>query len=91
MAEAVINKQDKGPILMVSSSETLEVLTIQVHSHLANIAKPGTYSQEANKLLKLNGMKTQLILPDNPPSEDIFKLRLTPTTETNEMETEQTT
>ena len=42
-----------------------------LHAHLVNIASPGSYNSQINKLLKQNNLP-QVKLPDNLPSADIL-------------------
>ena len=49
------------------------ILTCILHAHLGNIAHPGTYNEEVNKLFKLNKLPP-IVLPDNPPSKLILSL-----------------
>ena len=68
-----------------------KILTCMMHAHLQNIANPGCYNTEANKLFKANNLP-QVILPDNPPSLEIFNIaNATPEKEIHreEMETQE--
>lgn len=47
------------------------ILTCMMHSHLMNIANPGSYNIEINKLLAANKLP-RVIQPDNPPSRQIL-------------------
>lgn len=49
------------------------ILICTLHAHMTNIAKPGTYNQKINKLLKTNSLPT-VKLPDNPPSLEILNM-----------------
>ena len=44
-----------------------------MHAHLINIAYPGSFNTEVNKLLKMNGFE-EMVFPDNPPSGDIMRI-----------------
>ncbi|MPD03979.1 hypothetical protein E2C01_099642 [Portunus trituberculatus] len=50
-----------------------KILTCILHSHMLNMANPGSYSDELNKLFKLNNLPT-INLPPNPPSQNILSL-----------------
>lgn len=47
--------------------------TCILHAHMSNIAKPGSYNTEINKLFKLNKLP-KVHLPDNPPSFDTLNM-----------------
>ena len=49
------------------------ILTCILHAHINNLARPGTYNEEVNKLFKLNKL-LPIILPENPPSKEILNL-----------------
>jgi len=42
-----------------------------MHAHVMNMAEPGTYAIELNKILKLNNLPC-INAPQNPPSKKIF-------------------
>lgn len=57
------------------------MLACFLHSHLVNIANPGTYNDEVNIVFQLNNLPT-ITLPNDPPSLSIFtnvKLLAAPT------------
>ena len=49
------------------------ILTCILHGHIHNIAHPGTYNKEVNKLFKINKLPP-IILPENSPSKKFFSL-----------------
>ena len=55
----------------IEKDTATKLLACMMHSHLINIAKPGSYNTEMNKVLKLNNLPA-IILPDNPPSSEII-------------------
>ncbi|MPC84372.1 hypothetical protein E2C01_079110 [Portunus trituberculatus] len=55
----------------IEKDTATKILTCILHSHMHNIANPGSYNDELNKLLKLNNLPS-IILPPNPPSKSIM-------------------
>ncbi|ORD93408.1 hypothetical protein ECANGB1_2305 [Enterospora canceri] len=53
-----------------------KIMACMMHAHIQNIARPGTYNDEINKVFKLNNLPS-IILPENPPSADIFSMTTT--------------
>lgn len=43
----------------VGKDTAATILTCMLHAHLINIAEPGSYNNEINKLLKLNNLPTR--------------------------------
>lgn len=58
------------------------ILTCMLHAHFMNIAQPGSYNLEMNKLLKANNLP-QVNLPDNPPSFQIINMAQEKLSDTN--------
>ena len=52
------------------------ILTCIIHSHINNLANPGSYNTELNKVFKLNNIPP-IIMPENPPSKEILSLAAT--------------
>lgn len=50
-----------------------KILTCIIHSHIINMANPGTYNTEINKVFKLNNLP-HINLPENPPSKQVLSL-----------------
>ena len=48
-----------------------KIFTCIMHAHVMNMAEPGTYAIELNKILKLNNLPC-INAPQNPPSKKIF-------------------
>lgn len=44
-----------------------------MYAHIVNIANPGTFQQEVNKMFKMNNLP-MIKTPDNPPSQDILNV-----------------
>lgn len=42
-----------------------------MHAHFLNIAKPGSYNNEMNKILKLSNLP-EIKIPEDPPSLQIL-------------------
>ena len=45
-----------------------------IHAHFINIAQPGSYEKELNKMLVTNGLPT-IRAPNDVPSEELFSAR----------------
>ena len=63
------------------------ILTYILHAHLGNMAHPGTYNEEINKLFKLNKLPP-IVMPENPPSKVILSLATNNDKEEDMIETE---
>ena len=72
-------KANLGPNVLPQASNIFnretaaKILTSIIHAHLTNIANPGTYNTELNKVFALNNLPN-VNLPDNPPSKKIISL-----------------
>lgn len=66
------------PILPAFSKDTsTKILACMIHAHLVNIAEPGSYQNELNKVLDANSLPT-IIIPDTPNSREIINLNISP-------------
>ena len=43
--------------LQIENNTPLQIITCIVHAHFVNIGCPGTFKQEANKMLRMNGFE----------------------------------
>ena len=59
--------------LQIENNTPIQIITCIVHAHFMNIGCPGTFKQEVNKMLRMNGLE-EMEFPENPPSEEIFKV-----------------
>ncbi|MPC69229.1 hypothetical protein E2C01_063446 [Portunus trituberculatus] len=57
----------------IEKDKATKILTRILHSHILNIANPGSYNDELNNLFKLNNLPS-INLPPNPPSKNILSL-----------------
>ena len=55
----------------IEKDQATKMLACFLHAHLVNIASPGSYNDEINKVFKLNNLP-QIVLPTNPPSQSIL-------------------
>ena len=51
------------------------ITTCIIHAHFVNLARPGSYETELNKLLKANGLPS-IKIPSEVPSEELFGARI---------------
>ena len=59
--------------IQIDNTTPLHISTCILHAHFINIARPGTFNEEVNKMLRKNGFE-ELVFPENPPSEDILRI-----------------
>ena len=52
---------------VIKDESATTILTCIIHAHVINMANPGTYNEELNKVLKMNNLPT-VNFPKNPPS-----------------------
>ena len=69
---------------MITRDEALKIQMCFAHAHYKNIEKPGSYSDELNKILQANNLPS-IIVPDTPNSQDI--LHITPQTQHTQIKT----
>lgn len=63
----------KETILNLNTAQSFQVVVISLpfKTHLANMARPGTFGRTVRELLKVNNLP-DVILPENAPSYEIF-------------------
>ncbi len=59
------------PAYNITREETLKINICVAHAHYQNIAKPGCYAEELNKILKANNLPT-IVIPDTPDSQNMY-------------------
>ena len=84
---AQINNNISFPALEKKTITNL--MSCMMHAHLINAAIPGSYNTEINRVLKLNNLPA-IILPDNPPSQQILDLTKGVQTATTQENTQTT-
>lgn len=76
--------------LNIGKDTASTILTCMLHAHFMNMAQPGTYNIEMNKLLKANNLPT-VNLPDNPPSFEIINMAHSKVNKATEPDTNKAT
>ena len=62
------NAKNPPPALPILEKDTAsKMMACFIHAHFINIANPGTYNEEVNKVFKLNNLPS-IVLPPDPPS-----------------------
>ena len=61
--------------IVLGSDHSYLITTCIIHAHFVNMARPGSYETELNKLLKSNGLPT-VNIPTEVPSEELFGARV---------------
>lgn len=59
------------PPTTIPSDTHAKIFTCMMHAHFMNMANPGSYEEELNKILELNNLPT-IKVPSNPPSASII-------------------
>ncbi len=59
------------PACNITREETLKINICVAHAHYQNIANPGCYAEQLNKILKANN-RASIIIPDTPDSQQMY-------------------
>lgn len=66
--------------IVLGDTKDYKVLVSILYAHVMNLACPGSFDTEMNKMLKLNGLE-EMKFPDNPPSAQLLKATTSSTSE----------
>lgn len=69
------NRTNNGTILQLNSGNHMKIITILIHAHLINLARPGSFGRTVSELLAKNGLQ-DVALPDDVPSAEVFSVRM---------------
>lgn len=58
--------------IVLGDQKDYKILICILHAHVINLANPGSYETELNKMLQINGME-QMNFPSNPPSSALLQ------------------
>ena len=61
--------------IILGTYHSYKILKCIIHAHMINMARPGTYANELNKMLEINNLPT-VNAPDDVPSGEIFGAKM---------------
>ena len=61
--------------IILGNEQSYKVMTCVIHAHIVNLASPGSYEKELNRMLTLNGLPTVKAPPD-APSKELFGAKM---------------
>ena len=61
--------------ILLGSEQSYLITTCIIHAHFINLAKPGSYGKELNRMLIANGLPP-VIAPTDVPSEELFGAKM---------------
>lgn len=68
----VVQPQPQPTSIVLGDTKDYKVMVSILYAHVMNLACPGTFAQEMNKMLSLNGLE-EMNFPDNPPSGQLLR------------------
>ena len=61
--------------IILGSEHSYKITTCSIHAHFINMARPGTYENTLNKMLRANGLP-HVVVPGHILSRDVFGARV---------------
>ena len=61
--------------IVLGSDHSFLITTCIIHAHFVNLARPGSYEAELNRMLRSNGLPP-VVVPSEVPSEELFGARV---------------
>lgn len=75
IAKAAVKETNQNKTIIKIQSETsLKITTCILFGHISNINQPGSFSNETNKMLKMNNLP-EMVFPNNPSSEVVMGIQ----------------